>query len=87
MVYYFIYKLLDLLFQGLYIALMLRILLSWFPHDPYHPIVNALYRITNPILEPFQNIVPPMRFGIDFSPIFAFFALSIVRKFLFQILF
>ncbi len=87
MVYYILYKVLDFIFQGLYLALMARIILSWIPHDPYHPIVSFLYRITDPILQPFRDIVPAWRFGIDISPIFAFFALSIVRKLIFSLLF
>jgi Predicted integral membrane protein len=87
MVYYALYKLLDVLFQGLYMALLVRVLLSWIPHDPYHPIMQFLFRITDPLLRPFQNLVPSWKFGIDLSPIFAFFALGIVRKLVFQLLF
>jgi YggT family protein len=87
MPYYLAYKLFDFTFQGLYIALLIRTLLSWFRHDPYHPIVNVIYRITEPILEPFRNIIPSMRYGIDLSPLFAFLALGIVRKLLFQLMF
>ena len=87
MVYYGIYKLLDLIFQGLYFALLARVLLSWIPHDPHHPIMQFLYRVTDPLLQPFQNLVPTWRFGIDLSPIFAFFAIGIIRKLVFQLLF
>lgn len=87
MTYYFLYKVLDLIFQALYWALMIRILISWVPHDRYHPIISKLYDVTDPILRPFQGIVPSWRFGIDFSPIFAFLALSLIRKVVFQLLF
>ena len=87
MVYYLLFKILDTLFQGAYIVLTIRILLSWIPHDPYHPIINIIYRFSEPILAPFRNIVPSWRIGIDLSPIFAFIAIGIVRKLLFQLLF
>ena len=87
MAYFVVYKVLDLVFQGLYFALLIRVLLSWFLHDRYHPIMNAIYSVTDPMLQPFQNIVPTWRIGIDLSPIFAFFALGILRKIIFQLLF
>lgn len=77
--------LIHTVFQALYWALMIRILLSWIPHDRYHPAVEFLYRITDPILEPFRRLIPTVS-GIDFSPIVAFFALGIVRDFLLRIL-
>ena len=87
MVYFLLYKILDFLFQGLYLALIVRVLLSWVPHDRYHPIVSFLYDITDPILRPFQNIIPSWKIGIDLSPILAFFAIGIFRDLLFRILF
>tara|TARA_Y100000591_G_C21843479_1_gene707167 strand:+ start:278 stop:541 length:264 start_codon:yes stop_codon:yes gene_type:complete len=87
MVYFLLYKILDFLFQGLYLALIVRVLLSWVPHDRYHPIVSFLYDITDPILRPFQTIIPSWKIGIDLSPILAFFAIGIVRDLLFRILF
>lgn len=87
MTYVVLYRVLDLIFQVLYWALMIRILMSWVPHDRYHPIISKLYDITDPILRPFQNIVPSWKFGLDLSPIFAFLALSVARKLLFQLLF
>ena len=82
-----LYKVLDVIFQGVYFALVIRILLSWIPHDPYQPIIRFIYKVTEPILQPFRDIIPSWRIGIDLSPIFAFIALSIVRKLLFQLIF
>lgn len=87
MVYELLYKTLDILFQGLYFALMARVLLSWIPHNPYNSVVQVLYQITDPILRPFQDIIPSYKIGIDLSPIFAFFALGFLRKIVFQLLF
>ena len=87
MVYVMIYKLLDVTFQALYFALLIRVLMSWIPHDRYHPLINIIYRVTDPLLQPFQNIIPSWKIGLDLSPIFAFFALGIVRNLVFQLLF
>ena len=75
-----------LLFRVLYWALFIRVILSWFPHDRYHPVLLFLYSITDPILDPFKRLVPS-NMGIDFSPIFAFFALSFLEQFVFRVLF
>jgi YggT family protein len=45
-------------------------LISWVSPDPRNPIVQILYRATNPLLRPFRAILPPSRTGgIDFSPV------------------
>jgi len=74
-----LYQLVDIFFQVLSITLFIRIALSWFSHDPYHPIISLIYRITDPILTPFRQLIPPIG-GLDISPIFAFMALSLIEK-------
>lgn len=87
MIYSLTYKLLDIVFQGLYFALIARIILSWIPHNAFHPFISIIYKITDPLLRPFQNILPSWNTGIDFSPILAFLALGFIRKIVFNLLF
>ncbi len=82
-----LFTIIDLIFQLLYLALLIRVLLSWIPHSEDHPIIHYIYRITDPMLKPFQDMIPTWKIGIDISPIFAFLALSLVKKIIFQILF
>jgi YggT family protein len=82
-----LYKILDVLFDLAYLALLVRVLLSWVPHNPNHPLIVWLNRLTEPVLRPFRNIVPPMQTGFDFSPIFAFLALALIKKVVFKIFF
>jgi YggT family protein len=51
-------------------------LLSWVSPDPYNPIVQAIYSISDPLLMPFRRVIPSLG-GIDFSPIFAIIALQV----------
>lgn len=45
-------------------------IISWVNPDPRNPIVQFLYRTTEPLLRPFRRILPPGRTGgIDLSPI------------------
>ncbi len=75
----------NMLFNVIYFLLIIRIILSWFPVNPYSEIVQILYRITDPILAPFRRL--PLRIGmIDFSPILAFIAIAFLRNFVVGIL-
>lgn len=59
--------------------MIVRILLSWFPNiNWYNQPFRAMKEITDPILEPFRKLIPPFS-GIDFSPIFAFLCLEVLR--------
>jgi YggT family protein len=80
MIYTFIYRIVDVIFQALYILLLIRVILSWIPHNDSHPIVYKIYELTDPILRPFQNIIPSWRLGIDLSPLFAFMAIRLAQK-------
>lgn len=43
-----------------------------------HPALTLLRQLTEPIMEPFRRLLPSMG-GLDFSPIFVFMALQIIR--------
>jgi YggT family protein len=74
-----LYRFVDILFTLLELAILARVLLSWFRLDPYHPVVNFVYQITEPILRPLRNIIPPLGM-IDISPIVALILMGIIRQ-------
>jgi len=54
--------------------------ISWVNPDPRNPIVQFLYRSTEPILRPFRRLLPPARTGgIDFSPILVILVILFIR--------
>lgn len=58
--------------------LIIRVLLTWFPQiNWYNQPFAALSQITDPYLNLFRSIIPPLG-GMDFSPILAFLALNVV---------
>jgi len=70
----------DLFFQILFWVIFVRLLLTWFPDiNWYNQPFKALKETTDPILEPFRKIIPPIG-GIDISPIAAVFAIDILRR-------
>lgn len=58
--------------------IILRAVLSFVSPDPYNPMVQMLYRLSDPLLKPFQRLIPPIG-GLDLSPVFAVLALQLVR--------
>lgn len=63
-------------------------LISWVSPDPRNPIVQFLYRVTEPILRPFRKILPPRRTGgIDFSPLLVILLIYFIKIMLARLLF
>lgn len=56
-------------------ALIIYILMSWFPNARETKVGQFLTRICEPYLEPFRKIIPPLGM-IDISPIVAFLVLN-----------
>jgi YggT family protein len=43
--------------------------ISWITPNPYNPVVRLLRRLTEPLLAPIRQLLPPWKtFGLDFSP-------------------
>ena len=78
----FVVQFVSILADILYIALIARVLVSWFnigPDNPIYPVVSIVYQITEPILAPLRSVLP--RFGmLDFSPMVAIILLYAVQK-------
>lgn len=75
---------LNILLSIMYWLILIRALVSWVNPDPFNPIVQFLYRTTEPMLEPIRRIIPPS--GIDFSPIIAFLFIIFLQRFLIRTL-
>jgi YggT family protein len=73
----------DLL-QLYLVLIFVRIILSWFPVDPWSKAfryIRMLDRVTDPVLVPVRRVIPPLRIGggaIDISPMIVLIVLEIV---------
>jgi len=56
-----------------------RALISWVSPDPYNPIVQFLYTVTEPVLRPLRRRLPMT--GIDVSPIIVILAIVFLQQF------
>jgi len=68
------------LFPGFFsLVIIVGALLSWVSPDPYNPVVQAIYGISEPFLAPFRRIIPTLG-GLDVSPIFALLSFQILGR-------
>lgn len=58
-------------------AIFIRIILSWISPGQYNPATAIIATLTDPVLRPFQRLIPPLG-GFDISPIFAVILLSAI---------
>lgn len=66
------------LFPGFFsIVIIVSALLSWVSPDPYNPVVQTIYGISEPLLTPFRKIIPNLG-GLDISPLVAILCFQIV---------
>lgn len=68
----------DLFFNLVMLLILARIILSWLPQYRTHPIAEFIFGITEPILGPFQRLIPPIGM-LDISPMVAIIALVILQ--------
>jgi YggT family protein len=73
----------DALFLVYLVLIFIRVLLSWVPRMPYIMWLRAIVRFieesTDPYLNLFRRVIPPIGGRLDISPIIAIFVLLIVQ--------
>ena len=63
-------------------VIIIGALLSWVQPDPYNPIVQMIYRLTNPAYALVRRYIPTVFGGIDLAPIILIFSLMFLEIFL-----
>jgi YggT family protein len=70
------------------LILLARVLSSWFRmplSGPGRTILSLLHTLTEPVLRPLRNFIPPIRaggMGFDLSPIIVFIVLGILINYI-----
>jgi len=67
-------------------VVIIAAILSWVQPDPYNPIVQMLYRLTEPAYAFIRRFIPTVFVGMDMAPLILIFALQFLEIF-FQSLF
>lgn len=70
--------LVALLVNIYFFAILAMIIVSFVAPGSRHPAIYLLYQITEPVMAPFRNMLPPMG-GLDFSPILVFILINIIN--------
>lgn len=60
-------------------VLLARVLLPLFGMSRYHPAMQLIFQLTEPVLEPIRRVVPPAGM-FDLSPMVAMILLAVLRR-------
>ncbi len=74
-------NLIVMLLNIVVLLLVARAILSWIrvgPDSPFRPVVDIVFRLTEPILAPIRGVLPSMG-GFDLSPLLVIIAIRIVQ--------
>ena len=72
---------------GLYIwIVIIAALISWVRPDPYNPIVQILYRLTEPVYALIRRYIPTNFGGFDIAPLILILALQFFQMFVVKLL-
>jgi uncharacterized protein YggT (Ycf19 family) len=52
------------------VVVLLRVLISMFHADPWHPVVQAIRQMSNPLIRPFASVLPRSR-SVDLAAVAA----------------
>jgi YggT family protein len=63
------------------LVVLVAVILSWIPMDRRHPLVAITNALTEPVLAPIRNLLPPMG-GLDLSPMVVLFGLQLLKRLL-----
>lgn len=56
-------------------------LITWVSPDPRNPIVQFLHKVTEPVLRPVRNLLPPWKTGgLDLSPLIVIIAIQFIER-------
>ncbi len=75
----------NLIFVYIWVVIIAA-LLSWVRPDPHNPIVQILYRVTEPAYALVRRYIPSVFNGIDLSPLIIIVGLQIVDVILLSII-
>ncbi len=63
------------------LIVFIRVVLSWVPVSPGNPLVQIIYRLTEPVLAPLRRVIPSFG-GLDISPLVVFVGIMILKRIL-----
>ena len=86
MIRFYMANVIQLFFYIYTMLIFARIIISWLPAWQNHTIVRFITYLTDPFLNFFRKLVPPLGGVLDLSPLLAFFVLRMGEKIILRIL-
>jgi len=83
---YQIVQIVNMAFNVLVWLIIARCILSFVRHNPYQPLIKFVYDVTEPIMAPFRRLISAAG-GLDFSPIIAVLAVTLIQKIVVELLY
>lgn len=75
----------KIFFNILSFLIIVRVLMSWFPHRPHNRLFDFITDATNPVMRLARKITPPIGM-LDLSPVIALLAISLLQTLLLSLL-
>lgn len=69
------------------VFLLVRVVGSWFPNFSRHKVMRFVAFYTDPYLNLFRRLIPPIGGVLDLSPLLGFFALQLLQKLFLSLIF
>ena len=63
----------------LFVAILIRSIISWINLEQSNPLVVIIYQITEPILAPIRRLLPSFG-GLDLSPVVAIIIIFVIQR-------
>lgn len=63
------------------LLIVVRVFLSFIPHNPYNSILRYIYEITEPLFDLCRKLLPEaLRYPLDFTPMIALVLLQLIYR-------
>lgn len=79
-------KIIHWIFTIYTFLIMIRVIGSWFPNLYYQRWMQLVCQYTDPYLNIFRRLIPPIGGRLDLSPLLAFMALQFLEKVILSLL-
>ena len=76
---------LNLILQIYFFGLIITVIVSWIAPQSQNPALALIHQLLAPVTNPIRKMLPDMG-GIDISPIFVFFTITVLKKILFSVM-
>ena len=80
-------KILDMVISLYLWIVIIAALITWVRPDPYNPIVQFLYKATEPVYALIRRYIPTNFGGFDIAPLIVILGLQFIQLFFVQLLF